>query len=74
MRGASPRMTCLSIVIPAKAGIQLHRSKLDPDFRQGDEENREADKLPLRPSFIPEAMSRRRGFLFVTFEHFIQGN
>jgi hypothetical protein len=31
-------MTRLSIVIPAKAGIQLptlKRSKLDPDFRQG---------------------------------------
>src|SRR5215213_9661961 len=26
-----------SFVIPAKAGIQLYRSKLDPDFRQGDE-------------------------------------
>ena len=43
-------MTCLSIVIPAKAGIQLHRSKLDPDFRQGDEkkeiENFPLDKIP----------------------------
>jgi hypothetical protein len=31
----------LSIVIPANAGIQLNtlrRAKLDPDFRQGDEE------------------------------------
>jgi hypothetical protein len=27
------------IVSPAKAGIQLHRAKLDPDFRQGDEQN-----------------------------------
>jgi hypothetical protein len=34
-------MTYFSIVIPAKAGIQLYRSKLDPDFRQGDEENKE---------------------------------
>ena len=41
IRGSSPRMTCPSIVIPAKAEIQLHTlrcSKLDPDFRQGDEE------------------------------------
>jgi hypothetical protein len=30
-------MTTPSFVIPAKAGIQLYRSKLDPDFRQGDE-------------------------------------
>jgi hypothetical protein len=38
---ANVRSSCSSIVVPAKAGIQLHtlrRSKLDPDFRQGDEE------------------------------------
>jgi len=42
MRGFS-RMTASNFVIPAKAGIQLHvrPSKLDPDFRQGDEENKE---------------------------------
>jgi hypothetical protein len=39
MAGSSPAMTAPSIVIPAKAGIQLHvfGSKLDPDFRQGDD-------------------------------------
>jgi hypothetical protein len=34
-----------SIVIPAKAGIQLHffdRSKLDPDLRRGDDAGQEA--------------------------------
>jgi hypothetical protein len=32
-------VVCFRIVIPAKAGIQLHveRPKLDPDFRWGDE-------------------------------------
>jgi hypothetical protein len=36
----------LSLVIPAKAGIQLHlqTAQLDPDFRRGDE-----SWLPLKP-------------------------
>jgi hypothetical protein len=36
MAGSSPAMTAPSIVIPAKAGIQLHACypKLDPDFRR----------------------------------------
>jgi hypothetical protein len=35
------------IVIPAKAGIPLHvfGSKLDPDFRQGDDERRNRKTL-----------------------------
>src|SRR5215213_2067207 len=39
MRGSLPlsRSHLPPIVIPAKAGIQLYCSKLDPDFRQGDE-------------------------------------
>jgi hypothetical protein len=40
-----------SFVIPAKAGIQLHAfgSKLDPDFRQGDD--REMGRYTNRNSF-----------------------
>ena len=39
MRGSNPRVTAPSIVIPAKAGIQLagfRVQQLDPDFRRGD--------------------------------------
>ena len=42
-----PSRTCPPIVIPAKAGIQLYRSKLDPDFRRGDEEKRGGGNFPL---------------------------
>ena len=47
MRGSSPRMRWFSIVIPANAGIQLHRAKRDPDFRQGDEEISDDGKIFL---------------------------
>ena len=43
MRGSSPRMTCFSIVIPANASdpaSYAETPKLDPDFRQGEEENK----------------------------------
>src|SRR5215207_9037738 len=51
----------LFIVIPAKAGIQLYvvGSKLDPDFRQGDDNGAKRDTFPLS-RLHPSSSFRRK--------------